>query len=273
MSRSLDDFRLEAATWLEANRATAPPNYGAILPPDLVAAGVEWQKRLLDAGFAGIHWPAAHGGRGLTAEHEGVWLEECARANVPPFINMVGFVLAGQGIQRYGTDGQKAEHLGPILEADRLWCQLFSEPEAGSDLGSLRTTAQPDGDGWVVNGQKVWCSGGRFSDWGILMARTDPDLPKHKGISFFLVDMHADGVEARPLRQMTGDAEFDEVFFTDLHLPATALLGPEHGGWGDGQPALVAESVEPEDSWPELAIVRPHGRVIQLREGVQDPRL
>jgi alkylation response protein AidB-like acyl-CoA dehydrogenase len=237
----LEEFRAEAAAWLDTNRAEAPPNYGAILPPGLVAAGVEWQKRLLGDGWAGLHWPVEHGGRGLTPEHQGIWLEECARANVPPFINMVGFVLAGQGVQLYGTDEQKVAHLRPILDADRLWCQLFSEPEAGSDLGSLRTTAQRDGDGWMVNGQKVWCSGGRYSDWGILMARTDGDLPKHKGISFFLVDMHSDGIEARPLRQMTGEAEFDEVFFTDLHLPESALLGPENGGWGVGMTTLTNE--------------------------------
>jgi alkylation response protein AidB-like acyl-CoA dehydrogenase len=146
-------------------------------------------------------------------------------------------------VQFYGTDEQRGEHLRPIITAERVWCQLFSEPEAGSDLASLRTTATADGagGGWTVNGQKVWCSGGRYSDWGILMARTDTDLPKHKGISFFLIDMKSDGVELRPLKQMTGDAEFDEVFFTDVYLPADALLGPLHGGWGVGMSILTNE--------------------------------
>jgi alkylation response protein AidB-like acyl-CoA dehydrogenase len=237
----LDDFREAATAWVAANKAIAPPDYGAILPPDLVDAGVAWQQHLFAEGWAGIHWPTEYGGRGLTPAHQSIWLEVCARAEVPPFINMVGFVLAGQGCQVYGTDAQKAEHLRPIITAERLWCQLFSEPEAGSDLASLRTTAVRDGDEYVVNGQKVWCSGGRYSDWGILMARTDPDLPKHKGISFFLIDMHSDGIETRPLRQMTGEAEFDEVFFTDVRIPADGLLGPVNGGWGVGMTILTNE--------------------------------
>jgi alkylation response protein AidB-like acyl-CoA dehydrogenase len=240
---SLEEFRRDAVAWLAANRGSAPVNYGAILPPSLVDAGIAWQRRLFAEGWAGIHWPTEFGGRGLSADHQSIWLEESARANVPPFINMVGVVLAGQGVQAYGTDEQRAEHLRPILTAERVWCQLFSEPEAGSDLASLRTSAVADGTdgGWIVNGQKVWCSGGRYSDWGILMARTDPDLPQHRGISFFLIDMHSTGVETRPLRQMTGDAEFDEVFLTDVHLPASALLGPLHGGWGVGMSILTNE--------------------------------
>lgn len=154
---------------------------------------------------------------------------------------MVGCVLAGQGVQIYGTEEQKKQHLNSIITASQLWCQLFSEPESGSDLGSLRTAAETDGEGWVVNGQKVWCSGGRYSDWGILMARTDATLSKHKGISFFLVDMQSDGIETRPLRQMTGDAEFDEVFFTNVLLPRSALLGPVNGGWHVGMDILTKE--------------------------------
>lgn len=237
----LDAFRAEAEAWVRANKSVAPPDYGAILPQNLVQEGIDWQRRLMGEGWAGIHWPTDFGGRGLTAEHQSVWLEVCARAEVPPFINMVGFVLAGQGIQLYGTDEQKATHLRPIVEADQVWCQLFSEPEAGSDLAGLRTTAVRDGDTWVVNGQKVWCSGASYSQWGILMARTEPDLPKHKGISFFLIDMESAGVEIRPLRQMTGETEFFEVFMTDVHLPADALLGPENGGWGVGMMILTNE--------------------------------
>ncbi len=238
---SLEDFRSEAAGWLQANVNEAPPNYGAILPPSLESEGVEWQKKLFEEGWAGIHWPADYGGQGLTSEHQSIWLEECARADVPPYVNMVGCVLAGQGVQIYGTDEQKELHLKSIITANQLWCQLFSEPESGSDLGSLRTTAVTDGDGWVVNGQKVWCSGGRYSDWGILMARTDSELPKHRGISFFLINMHSEGIETRPLRQMTGDAEFDEVFFTNVVLPKSSLLGPENGGWHVGMDILTKE--------------------------------
>ena len=237
----LNVFRADADAWIAANKGDAPPDYGAILPPDLVERGVDWQQRLLADGWAGIHWPQEHGGRGLTAEHQAIWLELCARHEVPPFINMVGFVLAGQGVQLYGTAEQQATHLRPILGAERLWCQLFSEPEAGSDLASLRTTAVADGDEWIVNGQKVWTSGGRYSDWGILMARTDPTVAKHKGISFFLLDMHLPGVDVHPLRQMTGESEFDEVFFDDVRLPGDALLGPLHEGWGVGMMILTNE--------------------------------
>jgi alkylation response protein AidB-like acyl-CoA dehydrogenase len=245
---SVEEFQSEAVAWLAANRQFAPRDYGAICPPDLVDAGLEWQQRLTADGWAGIHWPSEHGGRGLTPEHNGVWLLECARAGVPAVFNMVGFVLAGGAVLRYGTPDQQAEHLGATLSTEHVWCQLFSEPGAGSDLGSLSTRAELDGDRWIVNGQKVWCSGGRYSNWGILMARTRPldptgehGAPKHEGISFFLCPMDLPGIEVRPLKQMTGESEFDEVFFTDVELPAGQLLGPLHGGWGVGMAVLTSE--------------------------------
>ncbi|MGD9704079.1 MAG: acyl-CoA dehydrogenase family protein [Acidimicrobiia bacterium] len=237
----LDDFRSAASTWLQANKAHAPRDYGAICPPDLIEHGIAWQHRLYADGWAGIHWPTEHGGQGLTAEHQGLWLEQCALAGVPPFLNMVGLVLAGGSIMRFGTPEQQMQHLRPTLAAEEVWCQLFSEPGAGSDLGSLSTRAVLDGDRYVVNGQKVWCSGGRYSGWGILMARTNPEARKHDGISFLLVDMSTPGIDIRPLKQMTGEAEFDEVFFTDVELPADALLGPLHGGWGVGMAVLTSE--------------------------------
>ena len=238
---SVEDFRAQAASWLDANRADAPRDYGAICPPDLISQGVAWQQRIFAAGYAGIHWPAEYGGQGLSVQHQATWIEHCARAGVPPFLNMVGHVLAGQSIQKFGTAEQQREHLLPTLDASRVWCQLFSEPGAGSDLGGLSTRAERDGDRFVINGQKVWCSGGRYSDWGILMARTDPEARKHKGISFFLFPMGLPGVDIRPLQQMTGEAEFDEVFFTDVELPADHLLGPLHGGWGVGMAVLTNE--------------------------------
>ncbi|CAB4879778.1 unannotated protein [freshwater metagenome] len=237
----VDEFRASATTWLAANKATAPRDYGAICPPDLIGAGIEWQQRLFAAGLAGIHWPTAHGGRGLTASHQAAWMEECAKAGVPPVLNMVGLVLAGGSIMRFGTPEQQLQHLLPTLQGTRVWCQLFSEPGAGSDLGSLSTRAERDGDRFIINGQKVWCSGGRYSDWGILMARTDPDATKHEGISFFLMPMDLPGIDIRPLQQITGEAEFDEVFFTDVELPADQLLGPLHGGWGVGMAVLTSE--------------------------------
>ena len=237
----VEEFKEQARTWLAANKATAPKDYGAITPPDLINPAKEWQRRLYDSGFAGIHWPTEFGGRGLTAAHNATWMEQCALAGVPPVLNMVGLVLAGQSIQKFGSDEQKQQHLKPTVTGDQVWCQLFSEPAAGSDLGGLITKAERDGDRFIVNGQKVWCSGGRYSDWGILMARTNPEAPKHEGISFFLLDMRLAGIDIRPLKQMTGEAEFDEVFFTDVEVPADALLGPLHGGWGVGMAVLTNE--------------------------------
>lgn len=237
---TVEEFRIEAAAWL-ADQADTPADYGAICPPDLIDAGITWQRRIRDAGFAGIHWPIEHGGRGLTIDHNAVWMLECARAGVPPVLNMVGLVLTGGAILRYGTDEQRERHLRATLDADHVWCQLFSEPGAGSDLASLSTRAERDGDRFIVNGQKVWCSGGRYSNWGILMARTDAEARKHEGISFFVCPMDLPGIEIHPLQQMTGEAEFDEVFFTDVELPADALLGPLHGGWGVGMAVLTNE--------------------------------
>ena len=238
---TVDEFAQEAKQWLAENKHLAPRDYGAICPPDMVDEGLAWQKHLYSSGKAGIHWPVEFGGQGLTAAHQAQWLYECALVGVPGVFNMVGLVLTGGAVQKFGTPEQQAKHLNATLRAEHVWCQLFSEPGAGSDLGSLSTKAERDGDRYIVNGQKVWCSGGRYSNWGILMARTNPDAPKHEGISFFVLDMSLPGIEIRPLKQMTGEAEFDEVFFTDVEMPAEALLGPLHGGWGVGMAVLTSE--------------------------------
>ncbi len=236
-----DELFDQAQAWLAERQGATPRDWGAILPPERVDEGRAWQRTLLDAGWAGLHWPTSVGGRGLTMEHTQAWTRACALAQVPPWINMVGCVLTGGSLLAYGTPEQQAEHLPAILDGSRLWCQLFSEPGAGSDLASLTTRATLDGDEWVVDGQKVWCSAGGASDWGILLARTDPAARPHAGISFFLVDMASPGIECRPLRQMTGGAEFDEVFLDGVRLPATALLGPLHGGWGVAMSVLTNE--------------------------------
>jgi alkylation response protein AidB-like acyl-CoA dehydrogenase len=238
---TVDDFQAQAREWLDANKHDAPRDYGAICPPDLVERGLAWHRQVHAAGFAGIHWPTGFGGRGLTAAHNAAWQYECALAGVPSVFNMVGLVLTGGALMKFGTPEQQAQHLSKTLSTEHVWCQLFSEPGAGSDLGSLSTRAERDGDRYIVNGQKVWCSGGRYSNWGILMARTNPEAPKHEGISFFLFPMGLPGVEVRPLKQMTGESEFDEVFFTDVELPADHLLGPLHGGWGVGMAVLTSE--------------------------------
>jgi alkylation response protein AidB-like acyl-CoA dehydrogenase len=240
---TVDAFRQQTRTFLAAAvvEGVACPAFGAILPPALLEPAVEWQRHCFDHGFAGIHWPTEHGGRGLTREHTVVWYEECARAAVAPYVNLQGIVLAGEAVLRSGTDAQRERFLRPTISAEIVWCQLFSEPGAGSDLAGLQTTAELDGDHYVVNGQKVWTSNGDLAQFGILMARTDRELPKHKGISFFLLDMSLPGVEVRPLRQMTGDSEFCEVFLTDVPMPADALLGPINGGWGVAMEVLQDE--------------------------------
>ena len=237
----LDAFRSGVRAWLRDEGRHAPRNYGAIVPPDLVKEGLAWQRRLYDAGMTGFHWPVEHGGRGLTREHTGVWLEEAALADLPPFLNMVSLVLMGETVMAHGTEEQRARHLHPTLRGEQVWCQLFSEPGAGSDLASLSTRATRDGDEFVLNGQKVWCSNGRVADYGICLARTDAEAPKHKGISFFLLDMRQPGIEIRPIRQMTGGSEFDEVFLTDVRVPGDALVGPLDGGWGVAMGTLTNE--------------------------------
>lgn len=231
---------MAAREWLAA-QADAPADWGAILPPRLDAEGRAWQRRLYDAGFGGVDWPVTYGGRGLTADHRAAWLEECARAGAPAVLNMVGLVLAANALLAFGTDEQKAEHLPPTVRGERVWCQLFSEPGAGSDLAGLATRAERDGETFVVTGQKVWTSGASISEWGILLARTDPDVAKHKGISFFLLDMALPGIETRPLKQMTGESDFDEVFLDEVRVPADCLVGPLHGGWGVAMATLTNE--------------------------------
>ncbi len=238
---TVEAFRSQAREWIAENKATAPPDWGAIMPPERREQGMAWQQRIHAAGFAGIHWPTEVGGRGLSVDHHRAWAEECQSAGVPSILNMVGLVLTAGALLQFGTEEQKSAHLPETVRGERVWCQLFSEPGAGSDLAGLSSKAELDGDTWIVNGQKVWTSGARASDWGILMARTEPDASKHEGISFFVIDMSSPGVETRPLQQMTGEAEFDEVFLTDVELPAEALIGERGQGWGIAMAALTNE--------------------------------
>ena len=237
------EFAAAAEAFLERAKADGltPPDWGPIMPPECREQGMAWQALLFKNGFAGIHWPTDLGGRGLGVEHAQAWTRVCAEAQVPAVLNMVGLVLTAGALMAFGTPGLQAEHLPPTARGERVWCQLFSEPGAGSDLASLTTKAERDGDEYLVNGQKVWTSGGRASDWGILMARTDQNAPKHKGISFFVVDMTSPGIECRPLRQMTGGAEFDEVFLTDVRIPARQLVGAEGQGWHVAMATLTNE--------------------------------
>jgi alkylation response protein AidB-like acyl-CoA dehydrogenase len=206
-----------------------------------VREGKIWQRRIYDGGWAGITWPVEYGGRGGTFVESMIFRQEESRFDVASGLFAVGIGMAGPTIIGHGTDEQRRRYLPAMLRGEEVWCQLFSEPGAGSDLASLSTRAVRDGDEWVVNGQKVWSSGAHHSDMGILLARTDPDLPKHRGITFFILDMQSPGVEVRPLRQMTGGATFNEVFFTDVRVPVANIVGEINGGWRATMTTLANE--------------------------------
>jgi len=227
-------LRSDIRAWLVEH---LPWAYGEGLPPrfdDLaeeVAFGRTWQASLAADRWVGVTWPEAYGGRGAGPAEHFVVQEELARARAPEMVGRIGINLAGPTLLAHGTDEQRARWLPRILSAEELWCQLFSEPGAGSDLAAVATRATPAEGGWVLDGQKVWTSYAQFADWGVCLARTDPEAPKHHGISYLVVDMHAAGVEVRPLVQSTGEAEFNEVFLDGVFVPADRLVGPEHEGW------------------------------------------
>ncbi len=252
-SEAADDaFRAEARAFLEAH-ATLRQGFGdtattlGATDPSKEAEDAhvrrcrEWQRTLYENGWAGITWPTEFGGRGGTTRQARMFAQEESRFDVSAGVFQVGIQMVGPTIMAHGTDEQKAFHLTSMLRGEHIWCQLFSEPGAGSDLAGLTTRADRDGDEFVVNGQKVWTSGAQFSDWGMLLARTNWDVPKHQGITYFLLDMRTPGIEVRPLKQITGFAHFNEVFLTDVRVPAANVLGQLHGGWGVAQTTLANE--------------------------------
>jgi alkylation response protein AidB-like acyl-CoA dehydrogenase len=224
-----ETFRSEVRAWLEANVPSQPLNTSAT--PEGFAEHKAWEKKLYQAGFAAISWPKAYGGRDADMLTNAIFQEEYARAGAPVRINILGLGLAGPTLMAYGNDEQKVRWLPGILSCDDIWCQGFSEPDAGSDLANIRTTAVREGDEYVVNGQKIWTSLGRFADWMFALVRTDRDAPKHKGISFVMIDMHSPGIDVRPIVQINNDAGFAEVFLTDVRVPVENLIGPENDGW------------------------------------------
>ncbi|HEY2105482.1 MAG TPA: acyl-CoA dehydrogenase [Candidatus Binataceae bacterium] len=201
----------------------------------------EWQRKLYANGFLGMSWPKEYGGQGASAIEMAIFNEEAAKLRAPSPLNVLGLSLAGPTIIAHGTPEQKSRHLAKILSCDEIWCQGFSEPGSGSDLGSLRTRGELRGDEFIVNGQKVWTSLAHIADWCMLLVRTDPTLPKHRGLSYLLVDMKTPGVTVKPLRQMTGSAEFNEMFFEDVHVPRTNLLGGLNNGWQVAMTTLANE--------------------------------
>jgi alkylation response protein AidB-like acyl-CoA dehydrogenase len=223
-----ETFAAEIREWLSANLEPTPMFESL---EEEVAWGRRWQARLAGARWVGIAWPSAFGGRGASPVEVAIYNTEYARAGAPQPVNRVGVNLAGPTLLAHGTDEQKARWLARILSAEDLWCQLFSEPDAGSDLASVTTRAERDGDRWVLNGQKVWTSYAQFAQWGLCLARSDPAAPKHAGLTFFAVDMTAPGIEVRPLVQITGDAEFNAVFLDDVAVPGDAVIGGVGHGW------------------------------------------
>ncbi|HXB46492.1 MAG TPA: acyl-CoA dehydrogenase family protein [Streptosporangiaceae bacterium] len=231
-----DDFRARARAWLAANaprRAAGDDEAEAESRGQaaVIAEQKAFQAKLHAAGFAGITWPAEYGGQGLTSAEQIIWSQESRDYDLPTGVFFIGLSMPGNTLVELGTEAQKKRYLPKMLSGEEIWCQLFSEPGAGSDVASLQTSAVRDGDGWVLNGQKVWTSGAQYSDFGAILARTDPAKPKHTGISMFIVDMHAPGVTVRPLKVATGHSPFNEVFFDNVRIPADALIGEENRGW------------------------------------------
>jgi alkylation response protein AidB-like acyl-CoA dehydrogenase len=275
-------FRAEAQAWLAAN--AVPKGH-----PDDFSSGFfrhgadwtvldercrKWQRTLFDGGWAGISYPPGFGGRGGTTMQEIIFAEEMSRFGVHSGPFMVAHSMVGPAILEYGTDQQRERFIEPMLRGEEMWCQLFSEPGSGSDLASLSTQAVRDGDEWVVNGQKVWTSNADLCEWGILLARTDATAPKHRGITYFLLDMHTPGIEIRPLKQMTGDSHFSEVFFTDVRIPAENVLGGEprvNDGWRAAIHTLANERnmigsvAADEDLEAVLSLARSSGHVDDVR--------
>jgi alkylation response protein AidB-like acyl-CoA dehydrogenase len=231
-------FATEVREWLRVH-VKVPPRFETIA--DEVDFGQAWQAQLAQGRWVGIHWPVDYGGRGASPVQVAIFNMEYARSRALQPINRVGINLAGPTLLAHGTDEQKQRWLPSILTAGEIWCQLFSEPDAGSDLASLKTRAERVDEGWLLSGQKVWTSYAQFARWGICLARTDADAPKHKGISYLVVDMESPGIEVRPLVQVTGDAEFNEVFLDEVYVPDDQLVGALHNGWAVANTTLAHE--------------------------------
>jgi alkylation response protein AidB-like acyl-CoA dehydrogenase len=239
------EYRAQVRAWLEEHRAEAPVISGpdAIKDEDeLITERRMWQRKLAEAGYTGVTWPKEHGGQGLGPLDQVIANQEIAAAGLPGILDVIGVGMLGPTIIAHGTEQQKERHLGPMLHGDEVWCQMFSEPAAGSDLAGIQTRAKQQDDGtWILNGQKVWTTNAQFASFGLLLARTDPERHKHKGLTMFIVPLDAEGVTVRGLRQISGEAEFNEVFFDDVKLDADAAVGSVNGGWGTALTTLMFE--------------------------------
>jgi hypothetical protein len=240
-------FRVEARTWLETNAELLDPGeqggdlLGERVDDATLKATKAWQKKKADAGWACISWPKEYGGREATAIQSVIWNQEHAKYRTPPNVFGIGLGMCGPTILTHGTPEQRERWIPDLLSGEKLWCQLFSEPSAGSDLAGLRSTAVRDGDDWIINGQKIWTTGAHFCDWGIIVVRSDPTAVKHAGLTYFVVDMHAPGIEIRPITQINGGQGFNEVFFTDVRIPDDQRLDAIGNGWRVALTTLMNE--------------------------------
>ena len=230
-------FRQEAADWLKANA----PSKQELEGMDEIEAAKFWQKKKYDAGWACITWNKEFGGIGATAIQSVIWNQEESKYDVPQGVFQIGQGMAAPTLMTWGQPEHHERYLPKLASGEEIWCQLFSEPAGGSDLAALRTKAEKDGDDWIINGQKIWTSGAHYSDYGILVVRTDPNVAKHKGLSYFFLDMKSPGVEIKPIKQLTGGAGFNEVYFTDVRIPDSQRLGEVGQGWQVALTTLMNE--------------------------------
>jgi alkylation response protein AidB-like acyl-CoA dehydrogenase len=237
LSPSEQAFSDELRAWLEANHPGDPPSD----EKEAFEFSRRWQRKLHEGGYAGLSWPKEYGGRGATLLEQAIFYEELVRAKAPRVANVLGLVMGGPVVITHGTEEQKKRYLEPILSAEEIWCQGFSEPEAGSDLASLKTRAVQKNGEWVVSGQKVWTTLAHEAKWCMLVARTDQDAPKHQGLTYFLMDMEQDGVEVKPLVQITGEAEFNEIFMDEARIPDENVVGGVGNGWAVAITTLMNE--------------------------------
>src|SRR3954454_20288549 len=242
-------FRAEAKAWIAAN---APKQYEDELKKaslgrtqlqgaDILEVAKAWQKKQADAGWACLHWPKEYGGRGATPIERVIWQQEEGAFGKLSGMFIIGHGMCGPTMMAFAREEQKRKYLPPLASGEKIWCQLFSEPAGGSDVAGLRTRAEPDGNDWIVNGQKIWTSGAHYSDYGILLTRTDPNVAKHKGLTMFFLDMKSRGVEVKPIKQANGMQEFNEVYFTDVVISDSKRLGAVGEGWSVSLTTLMNE--------------------------------
>jgi alkylation response protein AidB-like acyl-CoA dehydrogenase len=261
LSPAEEKFRDELRAWLDANNPGREPAGDE----DAFEFRRAWQRRVHEAGWAGVSWPTQYGGRGATLIEQAIFNEEVVRARAPQVANVLGLAMGGPTVIAHGTEEQRQRYLPPILSADEIWCQGFSEPDSGSDLASLKTRAVRKGDEWIVTGQKVWTTFAHHAKWCMLVARTDPGAPKHKGLTYFLMDMEQEAVQVRPLVQITGEAEFNELFIEEARIPNENIVGGEGNGWAVAITTLMHERAT-------LAFGLQVGVQIALRELIEHAR-